>query len=128
MNARKSCAALALLLALSSPISISISADGTPTPTHDDQILVTQLGVPEGVAHTVLGPVQAKARQGFGRVAETIWPLLAVQAKAKGANAVVEAQGGHRVQVFSFGAPYASGIAVKFEDPEKRKDLPGLWF
>lgn len=127
MNSRKSCTALALLLALSSPISISISADGTPTPTYDDQILVTQLGVPDGIAHSVLGPVQARAG-GYGRVAETIWPLLAIQAKTKGANAVVEAQGGRRVSGFSWAAPYGSGIAVKFEDPEKRKDLPGLWF
>jgi hypothetical protein len=127
MNASKSCAALALLLALSSPISISISADGSPTPTLDDEILVTQAAVPPGVAHTVLGPVQVRPRTGMGR-AETLWPLLAVQAKAKGANAVVETQGGHRVSGFSWAAPYASGIAVKFEDPEKRKDLPGLWY
>jgi hypothetical protein len=124
MKSWKSSVALAILLALTSSAS---NSEGTPTPTHEDQILVTQAAVPPGVAHTVLGPVEVRPRGGSSR-AVTLWPQLAVQAKAKGANAVVETQGGHRVTAFSWAAPYASGIAVKFEDPEKRKELTGLWY
>jgi len=44
-----------------------------------------------------------------------------------GANAVINAKGGRRVTAFSWAAAYVSGIAVKVEDPEKLKGLPGSY-
>ena len=109
MKTNKSWVSLSILLALTSPTLNSNAEDGTPTPTHDDQILITQASIPSDVAHTVLGPVQAERRGGgCSGVKEAIWPLLAVRAKALRANAVVNAQGGHRVTAFSWCAPYAS--------------------
>jgi len=120
--------ALALLLALSSGVSYSDSpTEGSPIPILEDQILVTQATIPPGIAHTVLGPVQVARGAGYDKV-ESLYPILAVRAKALGANAVVETRGGHRVRAFSWAAPYVSGIAVKIEDPKQRSEMPGLYY
>jgi uncharacterized protein YbjQ (UPF0145 family) len=87
---------------------------------------VTQSAIPAGVEYKVLGSVQADARAGYDS-AVSLYPLLAAEAKKIGANAVVNAKGGRRVTAFSWSAAYVSGIAVKVDDQQLLKSLPGSY-
>jgi uncharacterized protein YbjQ (UPF0145 family) len=44
-----------------------------------------------------------------------------------GANAVVNAKGGRRVAAFSWAAAYVSGTAIKVDDIQQLKGLPGTY-
>ena len=89
-------------------------------------ILVSQAAIPAGIEYKVIGSVQADARAGYDSAA-SLYPLLAAEAKKIGANAVVNAKGGRRVTAFSWSAAYVSGIAVKVDDPQQLKALPGSY-
>lgn len=73
-----------------------------------------------------LGSVTANARIGYDS-ATALFPLLAGEARKMGANAVINAAGGHRVTAFSWGAADVHGTAVKLKDPEQLKGLPGTY-
>lgn len=85
---------------------------------------MTQAAIPEGIQYKVIGTVQADAKAGYDR-AETLYPLLAAEARKLGANAVVNTQGGRRLTAFSWSAAYVHGTAVRVEDPGKLRALPG---
>ena len=87
-------------------------------------VFVTQKALPAGVDHTVIGSVSADANAGYDRV-ESLYPALAAEARKIGANAVINAKGARKVTALSWSAPYATGIAVKVNDPQKLKGLEG---
>ena len=95
-------------------------------PPWEGPVFVSQAALPAGIEHTVIGSVQVDARSGYDHV-ESLYPLLAAEAKNIGANAVINAKGGHRVSAFSWAAPYVSGLAVQVENPEKLKSLSGTY-
>ena len=90
-------------------------------------VLVTESTLPAGVPYKVLGSVEADARAGYEHV-NALYPLLAGEAKKLGANAVISAKGSHRVTAFSWAAPYVSGIAVKVDDVQQLKGVPGAYY
>ena len=53
--------------------------------------------------------------------------LLAEEARKMGANAVINAKGGRRVTAFSWSAGYVSGTAVKVDDIQLLKSVPGTY-
>lgn len=120
--------ALAALIAISgcgtrssvSPIGSAIE------PRWDGPVFVSQGPLPAGIKHKILGSVQADARAGY-EGAVTLYPFLAAEAKKIGANAVVNTVGGRRMTAFSWAAAYVTGTAVKVEDPEQLKGLPGAY-
>jgi hypothetical protein len=127
MNPRSAVAGVVVLLALNGCSTTSSSnAVGPVGPTWEGPILVTQGTIPAGIAHKVVGSVQADARAGYDSAA-SLYPLLAAEARKIGANAVVNATGGRRVTAFSWSAPYVTGIAVKVEDPKNLKGLTGSY-
>ena len=89
-------------------------------------VLVSQAPIPAGIDYKVIGSVRANARVGYDSVTQ-LYPLLAVEARKLGANAIVNATGGHRVTAFSWAAGYVEGTAVRVQDPEKLKALTGTY-
>jgi len=59
---------------------------------------------------------------------ESLYPLIAKEAKKINANADFDTKGGRKVTAFSWSAAYVSGTAIKVkdEDLEKLKDLKNL--
>jgi hypothetical protein len=104
----------------------SSTSVGPTGPAWDGPILVSQATIPSGVEYKVVGSVQADAQVGYDS-AVSLYPLLAAEAKKMGANAVVNAKGGRRLTAFSWSAAYVSGIAVKVNDPQQLKGLPGSY-
>ena len=118
---------VAVLFALNGCSTTSSStAIGATGPAWEGPILVSQATIPSNIEYKVIGSVQADARVGYDSAA-SLYPLLAAEAKKIGANAVVNAKGGRRVTAFSWSAAYVTGIAVKVDDPQKLKGLPGSY-
>lgn len=117
-----------LVIALCSTLLAACAATSSSTPVAPGgaawtgPVLVTASPVPQGVEYTVVGSVQADAKAGYDK-ADTLYPMLAAEAKKMGANAVVSAKGGHRVSAFSWAAPYVSGMAIKVKNPDALKSL-----
>lgn len=87
-------------------------------------VLVSRDDIPTGVDYTVVGTVKANHRAGYDSV-ESLYPLLAVEARKLGANAVVGVRGGRTVSAFSWSAAFTSGTAVRIADPEALRRLTG---
>lgn len=114
-----------LSLTLASCASVSSSVPTAESgASYAGKVLVTQSALPEGTSHTVLGTVKANARAGYGKV-ESLYPLLATEARALGANAVVDVKGGRRMSMWSWSAPAASGTAVRIDSDAALSSLPG---
>ena len=127
MNPRIALVSVAMLVAFNGCSTTSSSTAIGPTgPAWESPILVSQSAIPAGIEYQVIGSVQADARAGYDS-ATSLYPLLAVEAKKMGANAVVNATGGRRVTAFSWSAAYVRGIAIKVNDPQKLKGLPGTY-
>lgn len=127
MNPRVAGVAAVMLFTLSGCSTTSSStAIGPAGPAWEGPVFISQAALPEGIEHKVLGTVQADAKAGYDSVV-TLYPLLAVEARKLGANAVVDAKGGRRFTAFSWAAAYVIGTAVKVDDPQKLKGLPGTY-
>lgn len=119
--------ALAAILAATGCATRSSSMALAPTEAlWQGPVLVTQSGVPSGIEYKVVGSVQADARVGYDS-AVSLYPLLANEARKLGANAVINAKGGRRMTAWSWSAAYVSGTAVKVEDPQSLKGVPGTY-
>ena len=129
MRSRAALVVVAMLFLASSGCSTTSSSTalGPTGPAWYGPILVSPAAVPSGIEYKVIGSVQADAQIGYESVA-SFYPLLAAEAKKLGANAVVNVKGGRRVTAFSWSAAYVSGIAVKVEDPQMLKRLPGSYY
>ena len=110
-----------------SPVSSSNAVPATPASQSESPVLVSQQAVPTGVEYKVLGTVKANFRAGYDS-AESLYPLLAAEAKKLGANAVVNAQGGRRVTAFSWSAAHVSGTAIRVGDTESLRRLSGSYY
>ncbi|WP_426357712.1 hypothetical protein ACPUVO_14815 [Pseudocolwellia sp. HL-MZ19] len=87
-------------------------------------IYMTTATVPESVGYTVIGHVKANDRQGYAKV-ESLYPMLAEEARKVGANAVINVQGGRTVAAFSWAAPFVGGTAIKIDDVSKLESYKG---
>ena len=109
--------------AQASPTQASATQASPAGPT-TGPVLVSRDDIPTGVEYTVLGTVKANHRAGYDSV-ESLYPLLAVEARKLGANAVVGVRGGRTVSAFSWSAAFTSGTAVRIADPEALRRLTG---
>ena len=87
-------------------------------------IFITQGKLPPDMEYEVIGPVKANARAGYDSV-ESLYPMLAEEARKTGANAVIDVYGGRTVSAFSWAAPFTGGNAVKVKDADSLKALEG---
>jgi hypothetical protein len=110
-----------------SPVSSSNAIPASPASQSQGPVLVSQEAVPTGIEYKVLGTVKANFRAGYDR-AESLYPLLASEAKKLGANAVVNAKGGRRVTAFSWSAAYVDGTAIRIADTESLRRLSGSYY
>ena len=102
MGEWKELAAALILFALSGCSTTSSStAVVLALPAWGGPILVSQSAIPSGIEYKVIGSVEA--------------------------DAVVNAKGGRRMTAFSWSAAYVSGIAVKVDNPQLLKALPGAY-
>ena len=60
--------------------------------------------------------------------ADSLYTLLAAEAKKPGANAVINTKGGHRVTAFSWSAAYVSGMAIRIRDPETLRGISESYY
>jgi hypothetical protein len=110
-----------------SPVSSSNAVPASPASQSQGPVLVSQESVPTGIEYKVLGTVKANFRAGYDS-AESLYPLLAAEAKKLGANAVVNAKGGRTVTAFSWSAAYVSGTAIRVGDAESLRRLSGSYY
>ena len=110
-----------------SPVSSSTAVAASPASESEGPVLVSREAVPTGIEYKVLGTVKANFRVGYDS-AESLYPLLAAEAKKLGANAVVNAKGGHRVTAFSWSAAFVSGTAIRIGDTESLRRLSGSYY
>jgi len=89
------------------------------------KVFITEEPVPEGMAHVVIGEIKANTRETRFSSAKGIYPLLADEARRVGANAVVNVEGGRRVDASAWTADFASGQAIRIDSVEALKSLPG---
>lgn len=87
-------------------------------------IFITQAELPSNIEHEIIGTVKANARAGYNSV-ESLYPMLAEEARKVGANAVIGTYGGRTVSAFSWAAPFTGGTAVKVKHPDSLKSLDG---
>ena len=118
MNPRILVIAAPMLLMLNGCETSSSRPTGPIGAAWEGPVLVSQAAMPAGISYKVIGTVQAEAQAGYA-YAETLYPLLATEARKIGANAVINARGGRRMTAFSWSAAYVSGTAVKVDDPQK---------
>ena len=116
--------AIMMLGAGCSPVSSSTAVSASPAGASTGPVLISQDAVPTGIKYKELGTVRANYRAGYSN-AESLYPLLAAEARKLGANAVVDAKGWHAPNLFSWAAAYATGTAVRIEDPESLRRLSG---
>lgn len=116
-----------LLMAGCSATSSSRVYERANAPPSTGPVFVSQLPPPADLSYKMIGEVKANARTGYGD-ANSLYPLLADEARKIGANAVFNAKGFHAPSAFSWAAPYVSGVAVKVDEPEKLKSPNGSFY
>ncbi|QJD59751.1 hypothetical protein HG264_12965 [Pseudomonas sp. gcc21] len=87
-------------------------------------IFIMRTSLPSDVEYEVIGQIKANARTGYDNV-ESLYPMLAEEARKVGANAIVDVYGGRTVSAFSWAAPFTGGTAVSVEDPSLLNALDG---
>lgn len=92
----------------------------------DGEVYLVLTSVPEDVGYEVIGHVKANARQGYNRV-ETLYPLIAEEARKVGANAIINVRGGRTVAAFSWAAPFVGGTAIKIDDVSNLHQYDGQY-
>jgi len=117
------------LLALTVLVSCaSVSSSSAPQVAISEQtvgpIFIIQTSLPSGIQHEVIGQIKANARTGYDSV-ESLYPMLADEARKVGANAIVDVYGGRTVSAFSWSAPFTGGTAVRVEDMSLLSTLEG---
>jgi hypothetical protein len=103
-----------------SPVSSSTAVPASPASASQGPVLVSQEAVPTGIEYKVLGTVKANFRAGYDS-AESLYPLLAAEAKKLGANAVVNTKGGRTVTG-------GLGTAIRVGDTESLRRLSGSYY
>ncbi|MFK7963523.1 MAG: hypothetical protein AB8C46_06090 [Burkholderiaceae bacterium] len=89
------------------------------------KVFITEDPVPEGMAHVVIGEVTANTKDTRFSSSKTVYELLADDARRVGANAVVNVEGGRRVDATGWTAGFAAGQAIRIDSTEGLKALPG---
>lgn len=109
----------------------SVSSSSAPVVAEHERtsgpIYLMTSTVPTEIGYEVIGHVKANARAGYDSV-ESLYPLLAEEARKVGANAVVEVQGGRAPSAFSWAAPFTGGTAIKIDNVEKLERFNGQYY
>ena len=117
MNTTRALLSIIVLALLSGCASTSSSV--APYVSASEQttgpVFITKSGLPSEVEYEVIGLIKANARKGYDEV-DTLYPLLADEARKVGANAVIDVYGGRTVSAFSWASPYTGGTAIKVKN------------
>ena len=70
--------------------------------------------MPSSVSYTVIGQANSSKRT-YGTVSELI-PLMADDARASGADAIINLKTGQKLGAFAWARPVGTGLAVKIEN------------
>lgn len=104
--------------------SSTVNSEASAEPAWTGDVVVSQTGLPDGVAHKVIGTVNAESTFGYAG-AETLYPNLAEEARKIGANGVINVTGGRKVTFTSWSAAHVSGTAIKVDNPVELESLDG---
>ena len=109
----------------------TVSSSSAPVVAVNEQvtgpIYITTDSLPADVDYIIIGTIKANARVGYDS-AESLYPLLANEARKTGANAVIQVYNGRTVSAFSWGAPYTGGTAIKIKNIEDIKKYGGRYY
>ena len=94
------------------------ASKGTAAAPHVEPVCVLKSPLPSSIPHTVVGEIDA-SRRWYGGVG-TLIPLMADEARKMGADVVVNLRSGHKIGLFAWSTPYATGTGVKLAN---RADL-----
>lgn len=100
----------------------TLAGSATKLPAYAGKVFVTEDKIADASRYQVVGTVEAAAKSGYSG-GESLYPLLADEARKLGANAVIGVTGGRKVTMLSWAAAFVEGTAVRVENPE---DLNGL--
>ncbi|WP_338758696.1 hypothetical protein [Massilia sp. METH4] len=92
---------------LADPQAVKLSA-------HTGQVCMLRSSLPAGVKHKVVGNIDS-AKQTYGSVNELL-PLMAADARAIGADAIVNLNTGQKIGAWAWARPVGTGTAVKLDD------------
>jgi hypothetical protein len=97
-------------------------------PAHAKQVRVVRGELPPGTNYEVLGKV--KAIEGWYGQLSAAERKIADDARAIGADAVIQVKVWHAPRAFTWAAPHAEGLAVKLAAPESVNldQVPGNWY
>ncbi|QGZ41975.1 hypothetical protein IP92_04339 [Pseudoduganella flava] len=83
---------------------------------HAGPVCMLRSPLPTNVKYKTLAALNSSKRT-YGSVSELI-PLMAADARAVGANAIINLNTGQRMGAFAWARPVGTGTAVKIEDSE----------
>jgi hypothetical protein len=83
---------------------------------HTGKVCMLRSPLPADVKHKVVGNINS-AKQTYGSVEELL-PLMAADARAVGADAVVSLNTGQRIGAWAWARPVGTGVAVKLDNKE----------
>ena len=97
-------------------------------PAHGKQVRIVRSDLPPGSSYEVLAALKA-IEGGYGELA-TAERKLADDARAIGADAVINVKVWHAPRFGAWAAPHAEGVAVKITKPESVNldQVPGNWY
>jgi hypothetical protein len=92
----------------------------------NNAICITGHSLPANAQFQVLGQIKKKSIT-YGSVKD-LWPKLADDVRAMGANAIVQAYDYQEVDWFAWSAPRVEGLAVRIEDLTLMDKLECQWY
>lgn len=107
------CASLAACAARST-VKLS-DPQATKLAPHAGQVCMLRSPLPEGVKHKVVGNINS-SKQTYGSVNELL-PLMAADARAIGADTVINLNTGQKMGAWAWARPVGTGVAVKLDNP-----------
>lgn len=117
-EAMKKTALVLLALALSgcaAKSNIRPVAGAIPLARHAEPVCLLKSPLPSAYAYKVIGKVNS-SKKTYGSVNELL-PLIAADARAVGADAIINLVTGQKMGAFAWARPVATGTAVKLADP-----------
>lgn len=83
--------------------------------SHSEPVCFMKSPMPSSVAHAVIGRVKS-SKNTYGSVSELL-PLMAADARAVGADAIINLNTGQRMGLLAWSRPVGTGTAIKLTDP-----------
>jgi hypothetical protein len=85
-----------------------------PLASHSEPVCLMRSPMPSAVAYIVVGRVKS-SKNTYGSVSELL-PLMAADARAVGADAIINLDTGQRMGMLAWSRPVGTGTAIKLAD------------